>query len=76
MEENFFSESIFHEGGKFFWANLLGVILHGKTNDQIMPRKVERAGGAGGGGSFTDAFSGNRNTVNLNIFPNHGGIFT
>ena len=46
MEEDFFSESIFHEGGKFFWANLLGVVLHGETNDQIMPRKVERGGGA------------------------------
>ena len=75
MEEDFFSESIFHEGEKFFWANLLGVILHGKTNDQIMPRKVERAGGEGGG-SFTDAFSRNRNTPNLYIFTNHGGIFT
>ena len=46
MEEDFFSESIFHEGGKFFWANLLGVVLHGETNEQIRPRKGEGGGGA------------------------------
>ena len=43
MEEDFFSESIFHEGGEIFWAILWGVVLHGEANDQIMPK--------GGGGA-------------------------
>ena len=45
--------------GKIFWR---GVVLHGGTNDEIMPRGKEA-------GVVTNAFSSN-----LNIFPNHGEI--
>ena len=38
------------------------------TNDQIMPRIV--------GERFTNTFYSNLTTVNLNIFPDYGGIYT
>ena len=43
-------------GGGTFWENFLrGVVVHGGTNDQIMPK--ER--------SFINAFSDNLNTVHF-----------
>ena len=42
-------------GGTFGENFLEGVVVHGETNDQIMPKE----------GSFTNAFSNNLNTVNF-----------
>ena len=50
-------------GNKLFWANLWGMFYMG-TKDQIMQ------------GCFTNAFSSHPNTVNLRIFPGHGGRST
>ena len=42
-----------------------GFVLHGWIYGQIMP-----------GGSLTNAFSSNQNTVNLKVLPNYSGIYT
>ena len=47
---------------KPFWANLWGLVL--------------RQGSIMSWGSFINAFCSSLNSVNLKIFPNHGGIFT
>ena len=54
-------------GANFLWQIYVGVVVHGETNDQIIPRGKE---------SFANAFSSNLNTVNRNIFFNHGEIVT
>ena len=62
-------------GGKTFYGgkNFLGQILGGRevvllgSSDQIMRR---------GRKSFTNALSGNLNSVNLKIFPGYGGRHT
>ena len=59
-------------GGSFFEKTffIFGTNIFGQTNDQIM------LGEGGGGGGVGNVFSSNLNTVNLNIFPNHVGIYT
>ena len=56
----------FHERTNFLGKFMGWVVLHGKTNDQIMSRRGE---------SFTNVFASNLNTVNLKIFSKHGGIY-
>ena len=51
----------------FLWRIYAGSSRQG-TNDQIMPRIV--------GERFPNTFSSNLTTVNLNIFPDYGGIYT
>ena len=51
----------------FLWRIYTGSSRQG-TNDQIMPRMV--------GERFRNRFSSNLTTVNLNIFPDYGGIYT
>ena len=55
-------------GDKLFWTNTWGGVL--------CVRKLMINPCQGGRGSFINAFASNWNTVNLKIFPNHGGIFT
>ena len=62
----FFPKNASHEGTKLFRKTCGRFVLHAGTNDQIMPEEK---------GSITNTFSSNLNTVNLKIFPNHGGIF-
>ena len=49
----------------FLWEIYGGSSRQG-TNYQIMPKVGERR--------FSNTFSSNLKTVNLNIFPNYGGI--
>ena len=66
---NFLEETFLH---KFMGVAGCVCVLHGQANDQIIP------GGEGGrgGGSLTNVFTSNLNNANLEIFPNHGGIYT
>ena len=56
----------FLQGDKLFWENLWGVVFYMGV---LMIRSCH-------GESFTNAFFSNVNTVNLKMFPNHGGINT
>ena len=67
---NFLEETFSH---KFMGVAGCVRVLHGQANDQIIP------GGEGGwrwGGSLTNVFTSHLNNANLEIFPNHGGIYT
>ena len=57
---DFFSKKCFSRGGGKF---IRGIALHRGTKDQIMLR---------GGGVSKNVFSSNLNTLNLEMFPNHG----
>ena len=66
-EGTFFSIKSFSWEEQTFLSEFIGVVLHGRTNDQIIPRVNE---------SFSNAFSSNLNTVNSENFSNHGEIYT
>ena len=64
MGGDFFLNKALHAGAKFFEEVCRGMFNTG-TNDQINEGE--------GSKSFTNPFSSNLNTVNLKIFPSHGG---
>ena len=61
---DFFLNKALHGGTKFFEEVYRGMFNTG-TNDQINEGE--------GSKSFTNPFSSNLSTVNLKIFPSHGG---
>ena len=61
------------DGDNFLWKIYGGSSRQG-ANVQILLRVLGGGGGGVGGGRVTNTFSSNLKTVNLNTFPNYGGI--
>ena len=59
-----FSERGFHRRRTFLDKHMVGVVLHGWSNDPIMKREAE----------FHKCISSNMNTTNQKVFPKHCGI--
>ena len=57
MRCQFFSKKAFHERTNIFGQIYVGFVLHGGTNDQIMPEEE----------SLTNTFPSNLNTINLKV---------
>ena len=66
-EEGLFSKKKIPWGDKFGGEMYGGIVPQGETNARSCQKGV---------GVLQNAFSSNLKTLNLQIFPNHGGIFT